>query len=204
MGNPRMAKMSTLRHLVGLGGPDPTPEELLVRVARGDEDAFGTLYDALAPMVFGIIQRVVRNSAQTEEVAQEVFVDLWRAATRYDPARGSALSWATTMAHRRAVDRVRSEQAASDREYRVAAGSTTSPFDEAVEQATANLEHQQVRRCLSSLTELQREAITLAYYAGYTYREVADLLAATLPAVKTRIRDGLVRLRDCLGLETTA
>ena len=179
----------------------PAPEQapdLMARVARGDEAAFAALYDELAPRVFGLCRRVVRDPAQAEEVAQEALVEVWRTAGRYDPAKGSAASWVLTIAHRRAVDRVRSEQASTDRERRLATEEV--PYDDVVEQATARLERQQVRRCLQDLTDLQREAITLAYYKGYSYREVADLLGAGLPTVKTRMRDGLIRLRDCLGV----
>jgi RNA polymerase sigma-70 factor (ECF subfamily) len=175
------------------------PDELLSRVARGDEAAFTKLYDLLAPRIFGLARRILRDPAQAEEVAQEALVEVWRTAARYDRAKGSAASWALTIAHRRAVDRVRSEQASADRERRVATEEV--PYDDVVEQATARLERQQVQRCLKSLTELQREAITLAYYRGYSYREVAQLLDAGLPTIKTRMRDGLIRLRDCLGVQ---
>jgi RNA polymerase sigma-70 factor (ECF subfamily) len=131
-------------------------------------------------------------------------VEVWRTATRYDPARGSATSWVFTIAHRRAVDRVRSEQAGAERLRKLAASSAETPYDEVVDQATIHLEQQQVRRCLQGLTGLQREAITLAYYEGYTYREVAQLLDTALPTIKTRMRDGLIRLRDCLGVGVVA
>jgi RNA polymerase sigma-70 factor (ECF subfamily) len=178
--------------------PDESPADLLSRVARGDEAAFSALYDELAPRVYGLCRRILRDPAQAEEVAQEALLEVWRTAGRYDPAKGSAASWALTIAHRRAVDRVRSEQASTDRERRVATEEV--PYDDVVEEATARLERQQVRRCLHTLTELQREAITLAYYQGYSYREVAERLATGLPTVKTRMRDGLIRLRDCLGV----
>ncbi|MDT4986359.1 MAG: polymerase sigma-70 factor, subfamily [Micromonosporaceae bacterium] len=182
-------------------GAAPTAaEELIKRVARGDEAAFVSLYDSFAPRVYGLILRVLRDPAQSEEVAQETLVEIWRSAGRYDPARGSATAWMFTIAHRRAVDRVRAEQAGSDRLRRVAAASVDTPYDEVVERATARLERVQVRRCLVALTELQREAITLAYYGGHTYREVADLLGVAVPTVKTRMRDGLIRMRDCLGV----
>jgi RNA polymerase sigma-70 factor (ECF subfamily) len=184
----------------------PTPQrrvdadELLRRVARGDERAFAELYDLLSPRVYGLIRRVLRDPAQSEEVAQEVMVEVWRNAGRFDGSRGTAAAWVFTIAHRRAVDRVRAEQASSDRAQRVAASSVDTPYDDVVEAATARIEQQQVRRCLDGLTDLQREAITLAYYNGNSYREVADLLGAALPTIKTRMRDGLIRMRDCLGV----
>jgi RNA polymerase sigma-70 factor (ECF subfamily) len=184
----------------GDGGPG-APDDLLRKVARGDEKAFTALYEILAPRVFGLARRVLRDPAQAEEVAQEALVEVWRTAARFDPAKGSATSWVLTITHRRAVDRVRSAQAGADRERRVVAGSGQIPYDEVVEAVTANLEQQQVRRCLRGLTDLQREAITLAYYDGFTYREVAEKLDTALPTIKTRMRDGLIRLRDCLGVE---
>ncbi|SBT46835.1 ECF RNA polymerase sigma factor SigK [Micromonospora auratinigra] len=183
--------------------PDSRAEadELLRAVARGDEAAFERLYGIVAPRVYGLARRVLRDPAQAEEVAQEVLVEVWRTAARFDPARGSATAWVFTIAHRRAVDRVRAEQAGAERARKVAAGSGETPYDAVAEEATARLERQQVRHCLDALTEVQREAITLAYYGGHSYREVAGLLDTALPTVKTRMRDGLIRLRDCLGVE---
>jgi len=177
-----------------------TPAELMARVARGDAAAFAQVYDLMAPRVYGLIRRVLRNPAQSEEVTQEVMVEVWRTATRYDADRGSLTSWILTMAHRRAIDRVRAEQSSTDREQAVAAASATTEYDEVSEAVTTNLEVQQVRHCLSALTELQRESVTLAYYGGYSYREVAELLDAKLATIKARMRDGLIRLRDCLGV----
>jgi RNA polymerase sigma-70 factor (ECF subfamily) len=177
-----------------------TPADLMARVARGDAAAFAQLYDLMAPRVYGLIRRVLRNPAQSEEVTQEVMVEIWRTATRYDADRGSLTSWILTVAHRRAIDRVRSEQSASDREQAVAAASSITEYDEVAEKVTSNLEVEQVRHCLGSLTELQRESVTLAYYGGYSYREVAELLDAKLATIKARMRDGLIRLRDCLGV----
>jgi RNA polymerase sigma-70 factor (ECF subfamily) len=182
----------------GSGGPDA--DALLQLVARGDEAAFEKLYDVVIGPVFGLIRRVVRDPAQSEEVAQEVMVELWRTAARYSPDRGSAMTWVMTMAHRRAVDRVRSAQSSIDRETRVVSSEGARPFDEVAEQVTMRLEHEQVRRCLGTLTDLQRESIMLAYYGGRTYREVGELLDTPLGTIKTRLRDGLIRLRDCLGV----
>ncbi|MFF4894505.1 sigma-70 family RNA polymerase sigma factor [Micromonospora chersina] len=178
----------------------PDVEELLQRVGRGDEVAFASLYDVVAPKVLGLARRVLRDPGLAEEVAQEALVQVWRTAARFDPGRGSALGWVLTVAHRRAVDRVRSEQALADRTQRAAAAGMEVPFDEVAESVSARLDREQVRRCLGGLTALQREAVTLAYYGGYTYREVAEQLKSPLPTIKTRMRDGLIRMRDCLGV----
>ncbi|MCS0634857.1 sigma-70 family RNA polymerase sigma factor [Streptomyces sp. LP05-1] len=182
----------------GRGGPDLP--EVMARVADGDQDAFTTVYDAVSGPVFGLVLKVLRDPAQSEEVAQEVLVEVWRTAARYRPELGSVTTWVMTMAHRRAVDRVRSEQAAAERERRTARRSHTPAYDQVSEEVTVRLESEQVRRCLRTLTELQRQAVTLAYYRGYTYREVAAALSAPLGTVKTRLRDGLIRLRDCMGV----
>jgi RNA polymerase sigma-70 factor (ECF subfamily) len=154
----------------------------------------------VAAPVYGLIRRVLRDSAQAEEVAQETLLEVWRTAARFDRARGSALAWVMTIAHRRAVDRVRSEAAATAREARVVAAATPALADEVAEAVESSLEAERVSRCLDGLTELQRESITLAYYSGYTYPQVASALSVALGTVKTRIRDGLKRLRDCLGV----
>ncbi len=175
-------------------------ENLLERVSRGDRDAFDSVYTVVAGSVLGLVRRVLRDPAQSEEVAQEVLIEVWRSAARFDSAQGSAMSWIMMLAHRRAVDRVRSAQASADREHKAAVRDHSPAFDEVSEQVERRLEREQVRRCLDQLTELQRESVTLAYYRGFTYRETADLLGAALGTVKTRLRDGLIRLRDCLGV----
>lgn len=174
-------------------------DELLVLVAGGDQKAFEELYGLVSGPVFGLVRRVVRDPAQSEEVSQEVLLELWRSAPRFDPGRGSALSWILTLAHRRAVDRVRSARAATEREQREGQRNHHPAFDQVAEEVEAGLEREWVRRCLDRLTALQRQSVTLAYYDGYTYREVAERLSLPLGTVKTRMRDGLTRLRDCLG-----
>lgn len=175
-------------------------ELLLDRVSRGDQQAFETLYTAVAGSVLGLVRRVLRDPELSEEVCQEVLIEVWRCAARFDAQRGGAMAWIMMLAHRRAVDRVRSTQAAADREHKAGVLDQSRVFDEVSEQVERRLEREQVRRCLEHLTELQRESVTLAYYHGYTYRETADLLGVALGTVKTRLRDGLIRLRDCLGV----
>lgn len=179
-------------------GPDP--QELLVAVARGDRQAFSQLYEVIAAPIFGLVQRIVLDAAQSEEVAQEVLVEVWRTATQYRPHKGSAMTWVLTMAHRRAVDRVRAVQAAVDRESKAGRQSFGTPHDEVTETVMSRFEQRQLRRCIGTLTELQRESVMLTYYRGYTHREAAGFLDAPAATVKTRLRDGLIRLRDCLGV----
>ncbi len=181
-------------------GPGRDLDARLTEVARGDQDAFTALYDAVCGPVLGLVRSVLRDPAQSEEVTQEVLVEVWRTAARFRPDKGSAMTWVMTLAHRRAVDRVRSVQAGAEREHKAALLDQLPAYDEVSEQVETRLEQQRVRRCLSALTTLQREAVTLAYYRGLTYSEVAQLLTLPLGTVKTRLRDGLIRLRDCLGV----
>ncbi|WP_328909179.1 sigma-70 family RNA polymerase sigma factor [Streptomyces sp. NBC_00234] len=187
-------------HISGAPAAGPDLQELLVMVARGDQNAFATVYDAVCGPVLGLVRSVLRDPAQSEEVAQEVLVEVWRTAPRFQPDRGSAMNWVLTLAHRRAVDRVRSAEAASAREHKAALLDRTPDFDEVAEQVETRLEREQVRRCLRTLSELQRQSVTLAYYRGLTYREVSELLSVPLGTIKTRLRDGLIRMRDCLGV----
>ncbi|GGY45213.1 sigma-70 family RNA polymerase sigma factor [Streptomyces anulatus] len=187
-------------HISGVPAPGPDLQELLVRVARGDQDAFAGVYDAVSGPVLGLVRSVLRDPAQSEEVAQEVLVEVWRTAPRFRASRGSAMNWVLTVAHHRAVDRVRSAESAAAREHKAALLDRTPAFDEVSEQVESRLEREQVRRCMRTLSELQRESVTLAYYRGLTYREVSELLAVPLGTIKTRLRDGLIRLRDCLGV----
>jgi len=177
-------------------------EDLLLAVAEGDRAAFAHLYDRYSATVHGIVHAVVRDPSQSEEVTQEVFVEVWRMAARFDPDRGAARTWLLTMAHRRAIDRVRSEQSSRDRTERIGHRDRPRAFDEVSETVETTVEHEQVRAALDQLTDLQRQAVELAYYQGYTYREVAELLDTPLGTIKTRMRDGLIRLRDALGVTT--
>lgn len=178
--------------------PEGRAAELLRRVARGDEQAFAALYDELARLVHGIVLRVLRDPSQSEEVTQEVLVELWRLAPRYDRSKGSVRSWAATVAHRRAVDRVRSEQASRARDDRSGRLEITET-DTVASDVEDRLDRERVVKALEELTPLQRQSVELAYYGGHTYREVAVLLDIPEGTVKTRIRDGLTRLRDQLG-----
>ena len=189
----------------------PTPEgtgspvsadlaQLLTRCGRGDEAAFADLYDATSRRVHGLVLRVVRDPAQSEEVTQEVYLQAWHTAARYDETKGSALAWLMTLAHRRAVDRVRSAEAASRQDTTYHHRTQAVPHDTTAEAAESSIEARRVRTALAELTSIQREALELAYFGGYTHTEVATMLDLPVGTAKTRIRDGLIRLRDAMGV----
>ncbi|MFD4366696.1 sigma-70 family RNA polymerase sigma factor [Rhodococcus sp. NPDC058521] len=174
---------------------------LLARIADGDRSAFSDFYSETSPRVYGMVLRVLRDPGYSEETTQEVYLQVWNTAEKFDPLQGSPLSWVITLAHRRAVDRVRSEQSGNDREAAYGAATWYSPFDSVSEEVDRRDDSSQVTDCLGTLSEVQQKSVVLAYYGGLTYREVADRLSVALPTVKSRIRDGLIRLKTCLGVQ---
>ncbi|MEP6843114.1 MAG: sigma-70 family RNA polymerase sigma factor, partial [Pseudolysinimonas sp.] len=175
-------------------------EELLQRVATGDKAAFAELYDRTAPRVFGLVKRLLRDHSQSEEVTQEIFLEIWQTATRYDPNKGGSMAWMLTMTHRRAVDRVRASQSSRDRDVRIGIRDHAQPFDSVAEHVEVSIESERVKGAMMRLTELQRQAVQLAYFGGYSHSEVSSMLSVPIGTVKTRLRDGMIRLRDELGV----
>ncbi len=175
-------------------------DALLRQVARRDADAFAALYDRTRSRVYGLVVRVLRDAGYSEETTQEIYLEVWRNADAYDSAKGSALSWLMTIAHRRAVDRVRSEQAAGQRDSRYGAATVERSGDLVADSAVDADERRRVAACLDSLTDVQRQCIDLAYYGGLTYVEVSQRLSANLSTIKSRMRDALRGLRGCLGV----
>jgi RNA polymerase sigma-70 factor, ECF subfamily len=179
-----------------------TLESLIAASAHGDEEAFGQLYDLTAARVYGLVLRIIRDRGHAAEVTQEVYLEVWRQAARYNPSKSTALPWLLMITHRRAVDRVRTAQAGSDRDLRYAEKNVERAYDNTSETVERSLDAQRVRQALGQLTPVQREAITLAYFGGYSQTEIAGLVKAPVGTVKTRIRDALIRLRDALGVNS--
>lgn len=175
-------------------------DALLRQVAQQDVDAFATFYDRTRSRVFGLVTRVLRDPGYSEETTQDIYLQVWRSADCYDPAAGSPMAWLLTLAHRRAVDRVRAEQAASVRESRYGAANVEPPVDYVADAVILVDERQAVVDCLGSLTDVQRQCIELAYYEGLTYLQVSERLSANLATIKSRMRDALRGLRNCLGV----
>ncbi|MDL9978760.1 ECF RNA polymerase sigma factor SigK [Microbacterium candidum] len=173
---------------------------LIQRTAQRDRDAFAQLYDMLAPRVLGLIVRVLVDRAQSEEILQEVFLEVWQSADRFAPNRGQGRTWLLTIAHRRAIDRVRSSQAGTDRDVRAGLRELAAPSGDITDQVALKIESERVAGALRTLPEVQREALVLAYYGGYSQSEIAVLTGAPLGTVKTRMRDGLTRLRVEMGV----
>lgn len=192
--------MTTLAQASTLRGVTADLDALLRRVAEEDVEAFAAFYDNTRARVFGLVLRVLRDPGYSEETTQDVYLQVWRNARTYNPAAGTPLAWLMTLAHRRAVDRVRSEQSASQRESRYGAANVDLPADRVAEAVIQLDEQRQVTECLESLTDPQRECIQLAYYEGLTYVQVSERLSANLATIKSRMRDGIRGLRKCLGV----
>jgi RNA polymerase sigma-70 factor, ECF subfamily len=188
------------RGLEAVASPAGDLAVLLKLSGRGDEAAFAELYDATSARAYGLAVRVIRDPSQAEEVTQEAFLEIWRTASRFDVSKGSAVSWVLTIVHRKAVDRVRSAQASTRRDTTYHQGSQAVDHDSTAEAAQASMEARRVRQAMDSLTAVQREALELAYFKGYTHTEVASMLDLPVGTAKTRIRDGLIRLRDTMGV----
>lgn len=178
----------------GDGSVDPA-DVALTRTAAGDQAAFAELYDMLSGRVFGLILRVLVDRSQSEEVLQEVFLEVWESARSFDQDRGHARSWVLTIAHRRAVDRVRSAEARARRDTRVGLQELHTPVSSVEEHVELLVDGSRATRALATLPEAQRQTIVLAYFGGYSQREISALIGAPLGTVKTRMRDGLSRLR---------
>lgn len=179
---------------------EPSAEDLLVQVSKGNQDAFAEFYDLLAPRVFGLVCRLLIDRAQAEEVTQEVFLELWQSATSFDPNKGRASSWTMTIAHRRAIDRIRSAQAGRNRDLSIGIRDYWPDYDNVAEQVEVRLEHEKVVTAMQRLSEVQYQALCLAYYGGYTHSEIAERISVPVGTVKTRLRDGMIRLREELGV----
>ena len=176
-------------------GPTPSDDDLVAASARGDQRAFAEFYDRTAPRVHGLVRRVLVDPAQSAEVVQEVFLAVWQEASRFDPARGTALSWLLVRARRRAIDRVRSSQASRERDLAVGVRDLDAVRDDVAETAAIRIEHARVSRALEGLSAVQRQALELTYWGGLTQSEAASRAGVPLGTMKTRLRDGLIALR---------
>jgi RNA polymerase sigma factor (sigma-70 family) len=173
------------------------------RLSEGDETALGEVYDQYSSFVFGLAQRVIGDPRAAEDVSQEVFLHMWEHPDAFDPERGSLRTWLGTLAHRRAVDYVRREEARRRRAQREA-GHRPTHIPDVEEMATALVRAERVRNALDVLPEEQRRCIQLAYFGGKTYRQVAEVLGIPEGTAKSRLRLGLRRIAEALeheGLE---
>ncbi len=176
----------------------PDLQSIMGQVVLGDERAFAGLYDALAAVVYGTVKRVLRDPAMSEEVTQEVFVELWRTAARFDPTRASVSTWAVTIARRRAVDRVRAEQSQRNRIER-ASQRRPDDVENTDVSVIASLDVERVQRALAELPDDQRVVIEMAFIDGDSHSEIAERLDLPLGTVKGRVRGGLKKLGGRLG-----
>ncbi|MEO7007361.1 MAG: ECF RNA polymerase sigma factor SigK [Terrimesophilobacter sp.] len=190
----------TEREPAGVGVASVSLDALLQQVAQGDQLAFSNLYDGIAPRVFGLVRRVLIDHAQSEEVTQEVFLEIWQSASRFEPNKGKAMTWILTMARRRAIDRIRSSQAGRDRDTRVGLRDYEPEYDEVAESVEIRVEAKKVDTAMRELSDVQRQVISLAYYGGSSHSEIAQTLGVPIGTVKTRMRDGMIRLRNLMGV----
>jgi RNA polymerase sigma-70 factor (ECF subfamily) len=177
----------------------PDLKALLAGAAAGDQDAFARFYDATSAAVYGLALRILRDRAEAEEVALDAFLQVWRDAARYDPRRGSALGWVLVVARSRAIDRLRARGPARRTET---AFDEEEVADEAHGPGEASWISQQgaiVRRALRELPGEQRVALELAYFGGLTHVEIAERLSLPVGTAKTRIRLGMMKLRETLA-----
>ncbi|WP_405497075.1 ECF RNA polymerase sigma factor SigK [Nocardia sp. NBC_00511] len=183
-------------------GPDPEVTrrlaELVSAIAAGDRAAFTEFYRSTHDRVFGLSLRILRRPATAEEVTQEIYLYLWNTAAQYDARLSSPIGWLMMLTHRRAVDRLRVETAATTRDLAYGHRHLGRDHDIVAETVGQRSDERAVVACLETLTDTQRETVALAYYGGRTYAEVAEFLGIPLNTVKTRIRDGLKRLQNCL------
>ncbi|MGI9596971.1 MAG: sigma-70 family RNA polymerase sigma factor [Acidimicrobiales bacterium] len=174
---------------------EPSWDEMTVaRMAAGDAAALGEAYDQLGSLVFGLARRVVRDPSLAEEVTQEVFSELWQKPARYDSARGPLRAFLATVTHRRAVDCVRRNDAARRRDLSWYRGQSQSDRREVEDTVESTMVAADVRRAIDDLPDEQRQSIMLAYFGGYTHRELAELFGIPEGTAKTRIRLGLAKL----------
>ncbi|CAM3325499.1 RNA polymerase sigma-70 factor (ECF subfamily) [Williamsia muralis] len=182
---------------LGISSAQSDDWALLLRdVGEGDAAAFDRLYRATRPRLYGLVFKTVRDAGYTEEVLQEVYLEVWQKAHLHSPVMGRPLSWLMMICHRRAVDRVRSEERHKRRTEAfavLAAGAADAVA--ADEPVLVREEHREVRRHVAALSALQRQSITLVYFAGLTHTQGAQRLNVPVPTFKSRLRDGLVRLR---------
>ena len=169
--------------------------ELLDLTAGGDTAAFAELYRRMAWQVLGVATSTLRDASHAEEVTQEVFLEIWKRASRFDSAKGSASSWVMRIAHARSVDRVRQAQAARNRDDVYFQREFEPEFDSVVDDVLRKVDSHRLRVAVAELTPLQREAVTMTFYTGHSYREASDALGIPRATMKTRVRDGLLALR---------
>jgi RNA polymerase sigma-70 factor, ECF subfamily len=176
-------------------------EALVALVARGDEDALAELYDRIGRIAYGLALRVLRDDRHAEDAVQEAFLQVWRSAATFRAERAKASTWILTLVHRRAVDLVRREERrqADPLTDDSAAGIAPEETDEA---AWLRFERERVQTALKQLPDVQREALELAYYGGFSQSELAERLGVPLGTIKSRMFAGLARLRELLDDST--